>query len=127
MHCRSVGLDDLQKGNIQGKRLFQNFTLQYPDFVEVDDLNRKVVTKHTQDKCFRIWDLGTYEMLYVLRHEQLYEFKICNGVMLLMFNQLENNCTLPITVLNVHTGKPILNVAYQKPEELEYEFLEFFN
>ena len=47
MHCRSVGLEDLQSGNIQGKKLFQNFTLQYPDFVEVDDLNRKVVTKHT--------------------------------------------------------------------------------
>jgi hypothetical protein len=86
--------------------------LQYPDFVEVDDLNRKVVTKHSADQCFRVWDLGTYEMLYVLRNRYLYEFKICNGVMLLMFDQINNN--MPMTILNVHTGKPIKDFYYKK-------------
>lgn len=85
MKCKSLSLDDLRNGTTKGKRLFKNFTIQYPDFVEVDDLNSKIVTKHTDDKCFRVWDLGSYELLYVLRHEYLYEFKICNGVMLLMF------------------------------------------
>ena len=68
---------------MRGTKLFTNFTLQYPDFVEVDDLNQKVVTKHSFEKCFRIWDLGSYKMLYVLRDENLLDFKICNGVMLL--------------------------------------------
>jgi hypothetical protein len=85
MQCRSVSLEQLQQGNTKGLKLFKNFTLQYPDFVEVDDLNNKVVTKHSIDKCFRVWNLGTYEMLYVLRHDNLFEFKICNGVMVLMF------------------------------------------
>lgn len=125
MQCRSVSLKNLEEGNTKGQRLFGNFTLQYPDFVEVDDLNRKVVTKHSQDKCFRVWDLGTYEMLYVLRHDYLYEFKICNGVMLLMFDQVDNS--MPMTILNVHTGKPIMNFCYQKQEDLEYEFLEQYN
>lgn len=88
MQCRSVSLEDLRLGNTTGQKLFKNFTLQYPDFVEVDDLNCKVVTKHSQDKSFRVWDLGTYEMLYVLRHDNLFEFKICNGVMLLMYDYI---------------------------------------
>ena len=83
--------------------------------MEVDDLNRKVVTKHSVDQCFRVWDLGTYEMLYVLRNKYLYEFKICNGVMLLMFDQINNN--MPMTILNVHTGKPIKDFYYKKQED----------
>mmetsp|Transcript_19382 Transcript_19382/g.29737 ORF Transcript_19382/g.29737 Transcript_19382/m.29737 type:complete len:91 (+) Transcript_19382:537-809(+) len=60
MECRSISLDNLRQGNTVGQQLFQNFTLQYPDFVEVDDLNRRVVTRHTEEKCFRVWDLKDY-------------------------------------------------------------------
>ena len=75
-------------------------------------MNWKVVTKHSQNKCFRVWDLGTYEMLYVLRHDNLFEFKICNGVMLLMFDYINN--IMPMTILDVNTGKPIMNFSFEK-------------
>lgn len=123
MQCRSVSLEDLRSGNVSGTKLFRNFTLQYPDFVEVDDLNWKVVTKHTADKSFRVWDLGTYEMLYVLRHDNLFEFKICNGVMLLMFEYIQN--VMPMTIIDVNTGKAIMNFSFEKEsDEAEFEFLE---
>ena len=112
MQCRSVSLSQLQSGDTKGKKLFENFTLQYPDFVEVDDLNYKVVTKHSIDKCFRVWDLGTYKMLYVLRHENLFEFKICNGVMVLMFEYIDQ--LMPMTILDVNTGEPIMSFNFQK-------------
>jgi hypothetical protein len=80
--------------------------------VEVDDLNSKVVTKHSLDKCFRVWDLGTYELLYVLRHDNLFEFKICNGVMLLMFEYIGS--VMPMTILDVHTGKALFNFSFEK-------------
>ena len=109
MRCRAVGLDDLRAGSTKGKRLFQNFVLQYPDFVEVDDLNRKIVTRHTSESCYRVWDLGTYEMLYVLRHDFLIEFKICHGIMLLIFEQITREQEgksnyMPLSIINVHTG-----------------------
>ena len=88
MKCRAVSFEDLRAGRTKGTRLFKKFVLQYPDFVEVDDLNRKVVTKHTVERCFRVWDLGNYEMLYVLRHDFLFEFKICHGIMLLIFEYI---------------------------------------
>jgi len=144
MKCRSVSLEDLRQGRTKGRRLFKNFTLQYPDFVEVDDLNRKVVTKHTVDKCFRVWDLGTYEMLYVLRHDYLFEFKICNGVMLLMYeylnlrnralssdnsslNMVDPPNTMPMSIINVNDGKPITSFFYKQKEDQEFEFLEQYN
>lgn len=138
MKCRSVSLSDLRQGRTKGQRLFKNFTLQYPDFVEVDDLNRKVVTKHTVDKCFRVWDLGSYEMLYVLRHDYLFEFKICNGVMLLMYEYLhlrsqadaesdDQPHTMPMSIINVNNGKPITSFFYKQKEDEEFEFLEQYN
>lgn len=124
MKCRSLSLEDLRAGRTKGQRLFKNFTIQYPDFVEVDDLNRKIVTKHTVDNCFRVWDLGSYEMLYVLRHEYLFEFKICNGVMLLMFESMHLRSqsdvygdrftqTVPMTIIDVNTGDPITSFFYK--------------
>ena len=46
------------------------------DFIEFDELNSKIVTKHTEESAYRIWSLETYELLYVLKHEYLAEFKI---------------------------------------------------
>lgn len=126
MQCRSVSFEDLKAGRTKGKKLFGKLTLQYPDFVEVDDLNRKVVTKHSQEKCFRVWDLGSYELQYVLYHDHLFEFKICNGVMLLMFDYINN--IMPMTILDVETGKTIKSFSFEKEQDgAEFEFLEQYN
>lgn len=65
-------------------------------------------------------------MLYVLRHENMFEFKICNGVMMLMFDYLGN--LMPMTMLDVHNGKPITNFTFEKEKDSEeFEFLEQYN
>lgn len=50
--------------------------LKWPDFIEFDELNGKIVTKHTDEHAFRVWSLQTYNLLYVLHNESLTEFKI---------------------------------------------------
>jgi hypothetical protein len=66
----------LRQGQTKGKRLFKNFVLIYPDFIEFDELNGKIITKHSEHKMYRIWSLDTYEMLYKLEHDHLCEFKV---------------------------------------------------
>jgi hypothetical protein len=82
------------------------------------------VTKHSEENTYRVWSLETYKMLYVLNHEYLAEFKICNGVMLLIFNPV--NDSIPMTIVNVHSGEPLMNIAYQGKLK-EIEFVEQFN
>jgi hypothetical protein len=53
-----------------------NFVLIYPDFIEFDELNAKIITKHTEHKTFRIWNLDTYELLFKFEHEHICEFKV---------------------------------------------------
>mmetsp|Transcript_108 Transcript_108/g.84 ORF Transcript_108/g.84 Transcript_108/m.84 type:complete len:231 (+) Transcript_108:450-1142(+) len=124
MKCRSLPIKQMKRGERKGQRLFGEFVLRWPDFIEFDELNGKIVTKHTEQSSYRIWSLESYQLLYVLTHDYLAEFKICNGVMLLMFTPVMNS--IPMTIVNVHTGEPLLNVAYDGKLE-DIEFVEQFN
>lgn len=55
-------------GQVKGQKLFTNFVLKWPDFIEFDELNTKIVTKHTEESAYRVWCLQTYQLLYVLNH-----------------------------------------------------------
>ena len=84
MKCRSLSLDFLSspfsvvQGNYEkyNMNLFRNFILKWPDFIEFDELNGMIVTKHTDEHTFRVWSLQSYNLLYILQNELLTEFKI---------------------------------------------------
>lgn len=76
MQCRSLSIEMLKAGHTEGERIFSNFVLKYPDFIEFDDLNEKIVTRHAIQGCFRVWSMIDYSLLYVLNEPKLEEFKI---------------------------------------------------
>ena len=93
---------------VKGTKLFKDFCLRYPDFIEFDELNAKIITKHSVEDAYRVWSLQTYQLQYVLKDEKIAEFKICHGVMLLLY-ALEENC-VPMSLINVHTGIPLMRI-----------------
>ena len=60
MFCRALPIDELKAGLIAGKVVFSDFRLKYPDFIEFDDLNKKIVTMHSEESALRVWDIKTY-------------------------------------------------------------------
>ena len=76
MKCRQIFLDDLRSGETKGQDLFTQFILEYPDFIEFDDLNGVIVTKHHAEKVFRVWAMDDLSLKYVLSHPDIGEFKI---------------------------------------------------
>jgi hypothetical protein len=114
----------LKGGGVKGIKLFKDFCLRYPDFIEFDELNAKIITKHSVEDAYRVWSLQTYQLQYVLKDEKIAEFKICHGVMLLLY-AIEENC-VPMSLINVHTGKPIMKIHVSQTGR-EIEFLEQFN
>jgi len=79
--------------------------LEYPDFIEFDDLNGVIVTKHDVEKVCRVWSMRTLKMLYVVTHPGFSEFKICNGMLILIFKEVAGS--LPMILLDVFTGKAL--------------------
>ena len=47
---------------LRGVKLFKDFTLRWPDFVEFDELNQKIITKHSIEDSYRVWCLQTYQL-----------------------------------------------------------------
>lgn len=39
MKCRSIPINEIKKGETSGTKVFKEYILQYPDFIEFDDLN----------------------------------------------------------------------------------------
>ena len=60
MFCRSLPIADLREGLKTGTRVFRDYILKYPDFIEFDDLNKKIVTMHSEECALRVWDIKTY-------------------------------------------------------------------
>ena len=102
MKCRSIPISELKEGKTAGNKVFGQFVLQYPDFIEFDDLNRKIVTRHSREGAFRIWDIKEYKLLYVLSDSKIDEFKICDGIMLLIYQRV--GALIPMKIIDVHTG-----------------------
>lgn len=48
MKCRYIDIGQLKQkeGDTKGVSIFTDFVLEYPDFIEFDDLNGVIVTKH---------------------------------------------------------------------------------
>jgi hypothetical protein len=98
------------KKHLKGQKLFKDFCLRWPDFIEFDELNAKIITKHSTEDAYRIWSLATYHLQYVLKDDKIAEFKICHGVMLLLYN-IESAC-VPMALINVHTGMVIKRFSF---------------
>lgn len=47
----------LKGGGVKGTKLFKDFCLRYPDFIEFDELNAKIITKHSAEDAYRVWSL----------------------------------------------------------------------
>lgn len=69
-------IDKLKSGDNLGTPVFSQFVLEYPDFIEFDDLNGVIVTKHDAEKSYRVWSMATLQKLYTLSHQDMGEFKI---------------------------------------------------
>lgn len=76
LKCRSVSFLSIENGEQESKRLFKQFKLRYPDFIEFDEMNGKIITRHNLDQSYRVWSLETYLFEYIIRKPEVAEFKI---------------------------------------------------
>jgi hypothetical protein len=118
-------------GKLKGGKLFKDFSLRWPDFIEFDEINNKIITKHSFDDAYRVWSLSTYHLQYVIKNDTIAEFKICYGVMLLL-HKISNNgaggagSIIPMTLVNINNGQELMKFEFDKINS-EIEFLEQFN
>ena len=73
------------------------------------------MTRHSQERAYRVWEMEDYKLAYVLKHDNLVDLKICFGVILLLF--MPENRNIPLTICDVHSGKEIAKMICKRDQE----------
>jgi hypothetical protein len=114
LRCRSTPLSAIRAGKPElGSSLFTSEALQWPGFVEFDDVNKKVLTFSASSGLYKVWQLCTYTLLYQLSDRHIDEVKISPGIMLLIHSRDQRR--VPLKILNIETGEVLLNFTHELP------------
>lgn len=88
MKCRAIPSKALQQGERsqwQGRSLFADYVLKELDFIELDHLNKKIITRHSEEKMLRIWCISSYELCFELTTDDSYlDITVCKDVIGIM-------------------------------------------
>ena len=62
---------------IRKKAMFNKYVFEQPDYIEFDDINKIIVTKHTKEGCYRIWNIEDDDPFLVIKDPFVYDIRIC--------------------------------------------------
>ncbi|KAK9811436.1 hypothetical protein WJX72_003905 [[Myrmecia] bisecta] len=126
LKCRSTALDDIRTGQPErGVRLFQEEALSWPGFVEFDDINGIVLTYSAQHRSYKVFDLGTYGLLYTLADTTIQEVKVSPGVLLLIKERQEDE--VPLAMRAIQDRSLIQEFRHPLHPGKKLDFIEQFN
>lgn len=108
-----------------GVPLFQSESLQWPGFVEFDDVNKKVLTFSASSSLYKVWSLCDYRLLYQLCDKTIDEVKISPGIMLLIHARDKQRQSLRI--INIDNGETLQQFTHVLPKNQKVVFIEQFN
>ncbi len=73
----SVWFRAIKQGKIhKGVALFESESLQWPGFVEFDDVNKKILTFSAVERVYKVWDMEFYKLLFKIEDKTIEEIKI---------------------------------------------------
>ncbi|KAG8457968.1 hypothetical protein KFE25_012639 [Diacronema lutheri] len=125
LKCRTTPLDCIRaREPARGVSLFENECLKWPGFVEFDDVNGKVITHCAADKVYKLWTMANYDLLYSVLEPQLHELKVAPNVLFLVFTRTTTE--LPLKVLCIEDGRPLLELTQPLLPDVPVELVEFF-
>lgn len=126
LHCRSTALAhfSLGTGAAAGFPIFTTENLQWPGFVEFDDVNSRVLTYNASSLTYRVWDLCTYTEIFSICDPYIAEIKVSTGIMLLMYSRPPGHSFLPIKLVSVVDGAPLRSIRVRLLSNDKVDFLE---
>ncbi|QDZ22289.1 hypothetical protein HOP50_07g48270 [Chloropicon primus] len=128
LKCRSTPLEFIRRGEPQegGMPLFEDESLQWPGFVEFDDVNGKVLTYNAQKHVYKVFDLKNYNLLYMINDGTVSEIKVSPGILLLI-HDYENKDHVPLKILSVEDGKVLKEFMHPLMPNRMVDFVEQFD
>jgi hypothetical protein len=128
LHCRSTPLAHIRRGRLDSAvRIFESESLRWPGFVEFDDVNSKVLTFSAEERNYKVWDLTTYEHLYTIHDERIFEVKISPGIMLLIHHRAESGSHIPLRIVDIESGVTVKDFLHLLHRNRKIDLIELFD
>ena len=108
-----------------GVNLFTSESLQFPGFVEFDDVNKKIITFNASLNVYKVWQLADYSLQYQISDKRIDEIKISPGVMLVI--HLREKQGVPFKLLDIETGAVMAEFTHQLALAQKVQYVEQFN
>ena len=134
LYCRSTPLSSitacpplsLPLFTFASTSILSSEALQYPGFVEFDDLNQVILSYCHSLHSYKVWSLASYHCRLQLTDAEVREVKTCPGMFLLIKHRVGHVQRLDIH--DMHSGHLLrrLDVRMQG-EQSSTEYIELFN
>ena len=85
LFCRFIEIDSLKSSNIISKNLFENDMSSFPGFIEVDTVNKFILTFCHSKSRFRLWNMEDYSLNYTFTDSNINEIKLSPGLLTITY------------------------------------------
>ena len=79
--------------------------LHYPGFIELDNINKKIITYSSVNEKYKVWDLYNYQFLYQYDSKYIKEIRVANGFLLFILKRNNHDTYQTYKIINVNTGE----------------------
>lgn len=125
MVCRSTPVARIEIGHTTDSRtLFHDLKepLRYPDWIEFDDLNSKVITFSDKEHTIRTWDYTDYRLLYELPAATVQNVKTTDGLLVVVHHRQPT--LMQMDVRDIETGALLTTLRLPLHRTRRVELLE---
>lgn len=131
LRCRCVMVDDIQAGRLdKASPILTQEVLVYPSWIELCEVNGRILTFTSERKIFRVWSLKDYKFLFEIpeRHPEygdLTDVKASPGCLLLVYKPKPTGLQT-FRILDIRDGEElyVLNHSLTTRIELVEQFCD---
>ena len=126
LKCRSTPLQYVCRCKSDlGFDIFERISLKWPGFVELDDVNGKILTYSAEARSYCVWDMKNYDPLYKIPDSSVNEIKISPDLLLLSMERKSGY--VPLKILSIQDGRVIRTLSMPVHRTKKIDFIEQFN
>lgn len=132
LRCRSIAVSDVILGNFERSfPILENEILGYPGWIELCEVNAKILTFSAETQTYKVWDLKTnYAFQYTIKSapgEKLWDVKASPGFLLLIYEPTTHGVDQRfqrIALVDIQDGSELYALNY--PLRTRIELVEQF-
>ncbi|KAK3162289.1 hypothetical protein QOZ80_1BG0087790 [Eleusine coracana subsp. coracana] len=126
LSCRTTPIEFVRQAKPDaGFGLFETEILNEQSFLEVDDVNGKILIYSDPDSTYKVFDWKNYTLLYTRPATNIKKIKFCPGILVLIYERKE--AYIPLEVLSIEDGKSLRSLKHLLHRSKQIEFIEQFD